>query len=869
MEEFVPIQEPRRRFSAWKFVKRLFLTIVISIVSIVALAAILVLVYEDEVKAIVIKELNKHLNAEVKIEPQNIDLTILKSFPDCALEFKKLTVMESANVKHKDTLLYTESLTLAFSVKDLFSKHYNIKKIGIGKGSANLKVDKKGNANYIVWKTDTTSKSSDSLAFALEKITLNDFALQYKNSKARVKVEANIARLSFHGEFNNSQYLLKADGSAFVENFQADKTQYLNRKRLRLNVELDVDGDSYTIRKAETDVNEATMLSSGNFVLRDSLISLDILFNGKNLDISSTLSLLPDKFQKQIADYKSDGEFYAKGECHYHYSKPLSLIADFGIRQATITYNPQNTTLSDVNLKGSLQLTNKQSVLKLQDIAARLNANTFRGNVEVSNFGDPYLKLDIAAKTNLAELIAFYPVDTIREISGDIDIDASIEGPVNAMKSGSFNAGIQASGKANLRSLKASFKQSDKDLNIPAGSLVLSGRQLAVSDLRILKGNSDVTLNGEMPDFLGYLFDPAAPLAIHAHVTSESIALEDLIFSAPPSSGSSTSFAIPERLELNVDVAVNKLSFGKFSAGNIKGSLLLKNRKVALKDLSLEAADGQIRLNALADAHEKGLSVKGDCDLERLNIRRLFAELNNFGQTTLEDKHLKGFVTSHVSFAANWNDHLEVDAGSIRASSSIAIEQGELIGFKPLESLAKYIDINELKHIKFSSLQSNIEIDNRMIAIPKTLIKSNAINLELWGKHSFDNVVEYHIKLLISELLAKKPRANKRLDDELSLVEDDPENRRCVFIRMSGPIDNLSIAYDRKGAKEKIREDIRQEKQTIKQILKEEFGFFKKDTVKQKQEEKANQNFQIQFGEEKPKKPNGLQPKKKEDEEDF
>jgi len=869
LEEFVPIQEPRRRFSAWKFVKRLFLTIVISIVSIVALAAILVLVYEDEVKAIVIKELNKHLNAEVRIEPQNIDLTILKSFPDCALEFKKLTVMESANVKHKDTLLYTESLTLAFSVKDLFSKHYHIKKIGLGKGSANLKVDKKGNANYIVWKTDSTSASNDSLAFALEKITLNDFLLSYRNSKARVKIETSIARLIFHGEFSANQYLLKAEGNAFVENFQADKTQYLNQKRLKLDMELDVNGDTYTIRKAETNVNATTMVSSGNFVLHDSLISLDILFNGKNLDISSTLSLLPEKFQKQITDYKSDGEFYAKGECHYHYSKPLNINADFGIRQATITYKPENTTLSDVNLSGSLVLADKQSVLRLQHIAARLNANTFRGNVEVSNFGDPYLKLDIGAKTNLAELMAFYPVDTLREISGDIDIDASIEGPVNAMKSGSFNAGIQASGKANLRNLKAAFKQSDKDLNIPAGELVLTDRRLSVSDLKILKGGSDVTLNGEMPDFLGYLFDPAASLAINAHVTSESIALEDLIFSAPTSSGSSSSFAIPERLELNVDVAVNKLSFGKFSAGNIKGSLLLKNRKVALKDLSLEAADGQIRLNALADAHEKGLSVKGDCDLERLNIRRLFAELNNFGQTTLEDKHLKGFVTSHVSFAANWNDHLEVDAGSIRASSSISVEQGELIGFKPLESLAKYIDINELKHIKFSSLQSNIEIDNRMIAIPKTLIKSNAINLELWGKHSFDNVVEYHIKLLISELLAKKPRVNKRLDDELALVENDPENRRCVFIRMSGPIDNLSIAYDRKGAKEKIREDIKQEKQTIKQILKEEFGFFKKDTVKQKQEEKANQNFQIQFGEEKPKKPNGLQPKKKEDEEDF
>lgn len=868
MEEFTPIPEPKKTFSAWRFIKRLFFTVVISVLSLLIIGVTLVVIYEDDVKAIVIKELNKHLNAEVRIDPKNIDLTILKSFPDCALEFKKLTIMESANIKDKDTLLYAESLSLGFNVKDLFSKQYHIKKIALENGRADLKVDKSGNANYIVWKSDSTAKSNDSLAFALEKITLNNFVLHYKNSRARVKIESSMKQVYFKGAFTSSNYVLKADGNAFVSLFLVDKTEYINNKNLRFDVELDVNKNTYTIRKAETDVNSAKLVSNGNFVLQDSLISLDINFSGKNLDISSTLSLLPEKFQNEIADYKSDGEFYAKGECHYHYSKPLSVISEFGIRQASITYKPKNTTLSGVNLQGSLNLSKRKSILKLQNISANLNANTFKGDVEISDFNDPYLKLNIAAKTNLAELMSFYPLDTIREISGSIDIIANIEGSVNDMKQNAFSPGIRANGTATLRDLKAAFKQSDKDLNIPGGELTLTDRRLHVAGLKIMKGTSDVTLNGEMPNFLGYLFDPNTALAIHANVTSEKIELEDFIFSSGSSSGSS-SFSVSDKLELNVDVSVNKLSFGKFTAGNIKGSLLLKNRKVALKDLSLEAMDGTIHMNAFADAGGKELKVSGDCDLQKLNIRKLFAELNNFGQTTLEDKHLKGFVTAHVSFMANWNDKLEVNANSIRANSTITIERGELIGFKPLESLAKYIDINELKHIKFSSLQSNIDIKDRMIIIPVTSIKSNAINLELRGTHSFDNMVDYHIKLLISELLAKKPRANKNLDEELSLVENDPENRRSVFIKMTGPVDNPKISFDRKGAKEKIREDIKNEKQTIRQIMKEEFGLFKKDTAKVRQEEKANQNFQIKFGEEKPKKTNnGLQPKKKE-EEDF
>ena len=87
---------------------------------------------------------------------------------------------------------------------------------------------------------------------------------------------------------------------------------------------------------------------------------------------------------------------------------------------------------------------------------------------------------------------------------------------------------------------------------------------------------------------------------------------------------------------------------------------------------------------------------------------------------------------------------------------------------------------------------------------------------------------------------------------------------------MIGPIDNPTIKYDKKGAKEKIKDDIKQEKQTIKQILNEEFGWFKKDTVKANVTNKSDQKFDIQFGDEKPKPNKPLQPKKKEDDdEDF
>ena len=861
-----------KKFSFLRFFKRLIFGSLLSLISLLSLSFLLVYIYEDDVKIIIIKELNKHLNCKITVDPQNIDLTIIKSFPKCALEFKNILALESKDFKTQDTLLYAKRLSLAFDVENLFNKNYTINKIELEDSKVNLKVDKLGNSNYIIWKTSDSSITNDSLKFALEKIKLTNVFLSYKNAKMKVKISTKLNEVEFSGKFKDTEYILNTSGLAYIDLFQVQKVKYLNNNKLKFDIKLDVSGKTFKILKSDTKINSTLLNSKGTFVINDSLVSLDVIFKGSNLDISSTLSLLPENFQSKINDYESEGTFYAEGECHYKAGFPLALSANFGIKQAYITYKINKTKLSNVNLEGSVLINENKSSLKLNNIKANLKSNTFSGNVEITNFNDPYIKLNVEANTNLEELSAFYLIDTLQNISGSVSLKANIECIINELKSNAFNPNIIASGSAKLLNIKAQFKNSEKEINIPEGEVKLTNRNLEVINLKLIKGNSDVKIVGEMPNFLGYLFDMKSNLTINSTVTSNAIELEDFIFSNNKNSNS-TSVFIPSNLDLNLVVIIKKLTFQKFAAKQMSGSLLVKNQKVVVNGMTFLAMDGSISVNAFADASGGDIRISGDCEVSKLNIKQLFFQLNNFGQTTLQDKHLKGFVTASIDFLGTWDTALNVDLNTINATSSLLIEQGELIGFKPLESLAKYIDLNELKHIKFSSLQSALEIKNKIITLPKTTIKSTALNMELWGKHTFDNQIDYHIQLLISELLAKKQRANKNFDEELSLIENDAENRRSVFILMTGSIDNPTIKYDRKGAKQKVKEDIQQEKQSIKQLLKEEFGLFKKDSIPTNKNNplKSDQKFQIKIGDPDSKKDKPLQPKKKdtEDDDDF
>jgi AsmA-like C-terminal region len=175
-----------------------------------------------------------------------------------------------------------------------------------------------------------------------------------------------------------------------------------------------------------------------------------------------------------------------------------------------------------------------------------------------------------------------------------------------------------------------------------------------------------------------------------------------------------------------------------------------------------------------------------------------------------------------------WDENLNSDLTAFYAKGNVTIENGKLLKFDPLLALSKYIDINELVDLRFSKMENTIEIKNQMIFIPNMHVSSNAIDMDLSGTHTFQNIVDYHIRVLLSDVLWKKSKRNS--DSQFGDIENDGTGKSSLFIRMYGPADNPKFSLDKLMIKKKIKEDLQKEKSIVKDVLKEEFkGWFKKD----------------------------------------
>ena len=139
--------------------------------------------------------------------------------------------------------------------------------------------------------------------------------------------------------------------------------------------------------------------------------------------------------------------------------------------------------------------------------------------------------------------------------------------------------------------------------------------------------------------------------------------------------------------------------------------------------------------------------------------------------------------------------------------------------------------VEELRDISFDRLENDIEIKDGRIIIPRMEIKNSAVNLVAEGYHTFENYMEYRFRVRLKDVLAKKFSSKKAA---AASYEEDKDGMN-LFILMKGYADNLEIRWDGKNSLKKIKEDIKLEKNSLVDVLRDEFNIKKKDGTTGKQ----------------------------------
>jgi hypothetical protein len=501
---------------------------------------------------------------------------------------------------------------------------------------------------------------------------------------------------------------------------------------------------------------------------------------------------------------------------------------------------------------------------------AILNKSPMEGNFSIVDFTNPFIDGSIKANFELEEVKEILKLDTFTVFKGSADLRLQIACSLEQLKQQDIAKAKQGqlSGSLLLKEGNIQMINEQTSYNHIEADLFADDSYIIVKLLHFSHGNSQVELKGELSNYQALLNKNDSKALLKAYFNSTNFELEDWLPKNQVKSNNSAkgNDLYLNNIDLKLKANIARFKFDNFIATNLASYVYFKEKQFRFDSLFFNAMDGKANANGAIELQDKGgFDLICDARLSKISISKLFEQLNNFGQKTLTDKNIAGKLSAEIKFRSSWSNLNHIISESILADATVLITDGELNNFTPMNKLSKFVSVSELSHIKFNELANTISISNQKIYIPQFQIKSSAMNLYCSGTHDFNNNIDYHFKVTLSELLSKKRKRETPKNNEFEEIEEDQEGKTTLFISMTGNIENPKIKFDKKELKQFVKDEIKNEKQTVKQLLKDEFGLFKKDkSLKDKTEKKEVKvkEFEVEW-EEEPKKDNAKETKNK------
>ena len=818
-----PIDKKKKKIG-----KRIVIISFSVILFVVLLATVLAFAFQDKIADVVLTQLYKY--AKVEISHKKVSFSLIRKFPMASLQVNDI---EAKDLQGKNVLLKAEKIYVQFNVFDLVKNNYTIRKIDISNADLHLIINEKGENNWAIFHTKD-SVQLENVNLQLSMIRLQKVHVVFEHYRQKLAVSTTFNRLDAKGNFTDNVFVTNISSDAFIHEISKDTTVYLSEQEVQFNARLHIDTekDIYAIEGGNFDLDMLKFIANSTLSKKKDSYAIALRLAIKQGDIEKIIEKLPSQISEKTAVLKPQGTFFAAIEVNGELGKTnkLNINGNFECKNGSIENVENEIKLSKITMKGQFSMLIPQPLpsmkVLIDNFSAKLKQGSVEGKLEIENFMQPLVKATLNGKLNLEDLHNFMPTNYFYKTAGSATIDLSFQNQFTQLEkitAQDFKNSV-IEGNIIFSNALLQIHEDETMFESLSGKLCFDNQIVTTDKLKGKLKENNFELNGKIENVLPYILDSNSRLKITANLYLPDFNMDKLFAKEIKTAKKTTKeqqgqeLFFPSNIDFDFTFKADNLSYNQFRSQNAVGKAIFLDNNLQLENLQINTCDGKILAQGtVTQQSNANFLIKCDAKLSDINIQKLFFAFSNFGQKNLTNKNIRGIAYSELTFSALIQKNLTLIPNSILSVIDIQIKNGELVNFSPLESLSKFVELDELQNVKFATLENQIHIEKSTITIPTIEIKNNALNLSLWGMHTFSGDIDYHIKLLLKDILAKKVK-NKRKNEDFGEVIDDNTGKTYLHLLATGNINNPKFKWDSQSARKGFQQQFSDQKRQIQEI---------------------------------------------------
>ncbi len=695
--------------------------------------------FKNKIITTIKEQANQNIHA--KLDFEDIDLSVLKNFPNLTLTINKLNI--SGKEPFENTNLFSaQKFVFSIDLLSLFGENIKIKQIELMNPEINIIILKDGKANYDIAIVDSTKseeipqESANSFTLSLKKYLIQNARISYLDETMNLKAKLFNFNHEGTGDFTQDIVTLKTVTSTDSFYISYEGIPYFNYISLNANcnLELDMVKSVYSFKENEFTLNNLPLFFNGNISMpNEQDINMDFTLKSSKSDFKSILSLIPVIYAKDFENIQTKGEFSfstnVKGT--YNEQKMPAYNVALKIDNAMFKYPDLPASVNNINV--DLIINNPDgiddhTVVDLKKLYFTLADNPINIKMLTKNpVSDPFIDGQINAQIDLQNIAKVVPLSNNEKYEGNITADITLSGKLSDIENENFN-NFKSTGSLIL--LNFNYITPDfPETKIGTAYFNFSPQNIDISKFIMTSGQSDISLEGQIFNYLGYYLKNEPLQATFSHSsnflnlnewmsssTSESTQTTDTTSSAEPMGV----IEIPGNIDFTFSSNIGKVLFENKEIKNIIGIMSMSNKELNFGGIKAEFLEGTFMVRgAYNTQNPKKPTIDFSMDIKRFSLPETYKTITSIQKLAPIIDNSSGYYSTSVSFKSDLTENMEPDLKTMNGQGKLITHDVIIQNSGVFGKLADQFKMDQFKTMTLNNVHFSFEIkDGKIELIP-------------------------------------------------------------------------------------------------------------------------------------------------------
>ena len=732
---------------------------------ILLLLLILPFAFQGKLAKLAKEEGNKMLNAQFDFRTLNISL--LRNFPSASVSLEDFWLKGTGPFEN-DTLIQAGELTAAVNLFSFFGDGgYDISRIIVKDTRVHAIVLEDGRPNWDVMKpspdaeTPEDETAQETFRIKLQKLSVDNLSVVYDDRQGGVFADLSRLEADCSGDFGSDRTVVDLKMETPSLTCRTGGIPLLNKVSLEADMDVDADlaGGKFTLRENMLRLNAIQLNLDGWLAQTKQGMDMDLRLNTNEVGFKELLSLIPAIYAKDFQDLKTDGKVtlnaFARGSMEGNTKVPQFEV-NLDVKDAMFRYPSLPAGVEKINISALVR--NAGGPLDATEISVApfdfvLAGNPFSLNATVKTpVSDPDFHLTARGKLDLGKVKEVYPLDDM-QLNGLVQADLELGGRLSMVEKEQFEQ-MQAKGSLRLNQMKLVLKDMPP-VDIQQSVFTFSPRYLQLSETTVNIGKNDLTLDSRFENYLGYALK-GSTLKGTLNVSSNHLNLNDFmsadttaaVAEVPADTAAMGVIRVPENIDFQMQAAFRELLFDKMTLTDGKGTLLVRNGTVDMRNLSFNTMGGSVTMNgAYAAPQNKQPELNAAFNMRNISFAQAYQDLGLVQQLAPIFAGLKGNFSGNLQIDTPLDATMSPVMSAVQGKGALSTKDLSLSGVKFIDQVADIVKKPSLKEIKVKDLNIDFEIKDGRVTTKPFDLKLGDYNMNLSGSTGLDQTIDYTGKI--------------------------------------------------------------------------------------------------------------------------